>query len=80
MDAGFSAPLDGARLKIAQVVAGPVAKESDQKGTIACQAARIEIRAIVQLLNGVEDSSTGIRPYARFIVDDSRHRFGRHLG
>src|SRR5450631_1689113 len=51
MYAGFPAAFDGARLKLAEIVAGSIAKESDEKRAIAGQTACVQIWAILELIN-----------------------------
>src|SRR5208282_709064 len=76
---GLATALDGTGLKFAQIVARPVAKQSDEKGSIACQAARVQIRPIIEPFDGLEDAVARIQAHAWLIVDDPRHRLRRHL-
>jgi len=44
VQARLAATLDGSRLKFAQIVTGLVAEQADEKGAVAREAARVEIR------------------------------------
>ncbi len=80
VQAGLAAAGDGAGLEFAQIVPGPLAEQTDEKGSIAGEAACVEIWPVVELLDGLEDSGAGIGSDPRLIVDDPGHRLGRYLG
>ena len=70
MQVRLTAPLDRACLEFTQIVARPITEQPNQKGSIARQAARIQIGTVVQLLDGLEDALARIHPHQRFVVDD----------
>jgi len=80
VQAGFPASGDRARLKFAQVVARPFTEQPDQEGAVAREAPGIEVRPVIQLLDGVEDSRFRIGPDARLVVDDPGDGLGRDFG
>src|SRR5580692_2872715 len=69
--AGLAAALNRPSLEFAQVIPGTVAKQSNQKGSIAGQATRVEIRPVVELLDGLENSVARIAAHSRLVVDDA---------
>src|SRR3984957_4529141 len=79
MQARLPAARHRACLKFAQVIAGPFAEQSDEKGAVACQSARVEVRPIVQMLDGLENARSGVGTNPGFIIDDSRYRLRRDL-
>jgi len=80
VEIGLPAALHSPRLEFAQIVARLVTEKADQERTIAGQSASIDVRLIVELLDGLEDPVARIDVNPGLVIDNARDSFGGHRG
>src|SRR5215469_3382457 len=73
MKGRLATTLHGPRLEFAQVVAGLVAEEPDEKRTVAGQTARVEVWPVIELLDGLQDPVARDLANRRLFVEYARY-------
>ena len=78
--ARLPATFDRAGLKFTQIVPGPVAEQADQKRPIAGKSSGIEVRAVVELVDRLQNAGPRVGAHPRLVIDHPRYGLRRYPG